>query len=319
MSEIKKSTRTSFAEAIVEVGNEYKDVVTVAADSASRYGDFVKKFPERCFNVGIAEQTMIGVAAGLALCGKIPVVTSYANFLAFRAIEQVRVDIATAGLDVKMVGTDTGFSSAWLGFTHLALEDVAAVRSIPNIVIIDPADATEAYLATKAMFEYKGPVYMRLRGRKDEPVLFGKDYVFEIGKGNVLREGKDVLIISSGSAVYESLIAWEILRQKGISAAVVNMATIRPLDEALLLEITSSVQSVVTVEHHNVTGGLGSAVAELLAEKRPDVKLLRMGVKDTFGTAGSEEMLKAYFGLDGNAIAERIKSFLKNDYKSEVN
>lgn len=182
MSELKKSTRTSFAEAIVELGEKNPDVVTVAADSASRYGDFIKKIPERSFNVGIAEQTMVSVAAGMALCGKIPVVTSYANFLAFRAAEQIRVDVAGSKLNVKLIGTDTGFSSAWLGFTHLALEDMGVIRAIPGIVIIDPADAAEAYVATKAIFEYNGPVYMRLRGRKEEPVIFYKKKDFKIGK-----------------------------------------------------------------------------------------------------------------------------------------
>ncbi|TYP57860.1 transketolase family protein [Thermosediminibacter litoriperuensis] len=311
MSELKKSTRTSFAEALLEVGEKNSNVVVVAADSASRYGDFVKRFPERSFNVGIAEQTMVGVAAGLALSGKIPAVTSYANFLAFRAIEQVRVDVATANLNVKMIGTDTGFSSAWLGFTHLALEDVAAVRALPNIVIIDPADAMEAYSATKAMFDYIGPVYMRLRGRKDEPVIFTKEDKFEIGKGRVLVEGKDVLIVACGGALYDSLKAAEILRLKGIYATVVNMATVRPVDKKLLTELTSYLDKVVTVEHHNITGGLGSAVAEFLAEKGSGVKFLRMGVKDRFGTAGSEEMLKRHFGLDSGAIAETVENFIK--------
>lgn len=312
MSEMKKSTRTSFAEALVKVGEENRNVVTVAADSASRYGDFVKRFPERSFNVGIAEQTMIGVAAGLALSDKIPVVTSYANFLTFRAIEQVRVDIATGGLNVKLIGTDTGFSSAWLGFTHLALEDMAAVRAVPNIAIIDPADAAEAYKATEAIFEHNGPVYMRLRGRKEEPLLPVAENNFEIGKGKILTEGGDVLIIACGGAVYDSLKAEEILQSKGIFAAVVNMATIRPLDEELLMKLTSSIKHIVTVEHHNITGGLGSAVAEFLAENEPDVRFMRLGVKNRFGTAGSEDMLKKGFGLDSESLAVKVEKFLNN-------
>ncbi|MEA4848225.1 MAG: hypothetical protein VB106_13435, partial [Clostridiaceae bacterium] len=211
MNEIKKSTRTAFAEALTEMGYKNKNIVTVAADSASRYGDFVKKFPGRSFNVGIAEQTMIGVAAGLAQSGKIPVVTSYANFLAFRAIEQVRVDIAASGQNVKLIGSDTGFSSEWLGFTHLALEDMAAIRAVPGIVIIDPSDADEVYQATKEIFDYEGPVYMRLRGRKEEPLITVSETSFKIGKGQVLAKGGDVLIIACGSAVNNSLEAAELL------------------------------------------------------------------------------------------------------------
>jgi transketolase len=315
MSELKKSTRTSFAEAIVEVGEKNPDVVTVAADSASRYGDFIKKFPERSFNVGIAEQTMVSVAAGMALCGKIPVVTSYANFLTFRAAEQIRVDVAGSKLNVKLIGTDTGFSSAWLGFTHLALEDMGVIRTIPGIVIIDPADAAEAYVATKAIFEYNGPVYMRLRGRKEEPVIFDKKKDFKIGKGEVIKEGKDALIIACGNAVYDSLKASEILQSRGIKVTLVNMPTVRPLDEDLLLELISSVDNIITVEHHNTTGGLGSAVAEFLTEKRPQIRQLRLGVKNRFGTAGSEDMLKKGFGLDGETIAISIENFLKNRTK----
>jgi len=312
MNEHKKSTRSSFAEALVETGYKNRNIVTVAADSASRYGDFAKIFPERSFNVGIAEQTMIGVAAGLAFSGKIPVVASYANFLTFRAIEQVRVDIATGGLNVKLIGTDTGFSSAWLGFTHLALEDMAAVRSVPGIAIVDPADAEEAYKATQALLEYEGPVYMRLRGRKEEALLPVPDKKFEIGKAQILSKGGDVLIIACGGAVYDSLKAAEILQLNGISAAVVNMATIRPMDEKLLAELASSIKNIVTVEHHNITGGLGSAVAEFLAENKRDVGLLRMGMENRFGTAGSEEMLKKEFGLDSESLALRVEKFLKD-------
>ncbi|AEM79132.1 transketolase family protein [Thermoanaerobacter wiegelii] len=311
MSELKKSTRTSFAEALVEIGEKNPDIVTIAADSASRYGDFIKKFPERSFNVGIAEQTMVGVAAGMALCGKVPVVTSYANFLVFRAAEQIRVDIAGNKLNVKLIGTDTGFSAAWLGFTHLALEDIAVIRAIPGIVIIDPADAAETYSATKAIFDYNGPVYMRLRGRKEEPLIFNEEVNFEIGKGQILKEGKDALIVACGGAVYDCLKAAEILQSKNIYTTVVNMATIRPLDENLLRDLTSFIDNIITVEHHNIIGGLGSAVAEFLTEKKPGVKHLRIGVKNRFGTAGSEDMLKREFGIDSESIAKTIENFLK--------
>jgi len=305
-----KSTRVAFAEALLEVGRNNPKVVTIAADSQSRYGEFVKEFPERSFNVGIAEQTMVGVAAGFALSGYIPVVTSYANFLTFRAIEQIRVDVATESLNVKMVGTDTGFSSQWLGFTHLALEDLAAISALPNITIIDPADATETFEATKAMFDYDGPVYMRIRGRKEEPILPIESRKFEIGKAEVLKPGKDVLLIACGSSVYDSLEAAEILRAQKIDAMVVNMATIRPIDEKTLSDLIPSFAKVITVECHNVRGGLGSTIAEFIAEKGINNQLLRMGVKDRFGTAGTDTMLKNAYSLDGAGIAAAVEKLL---------
>lgn len=312
MNEMKKSTRVSFAEALVEMGYKNENIVTVAADSASRYGDFVKKFPERSFNVGIAEQTMIGVAAGLAQSGKIPVVTCYANFLTFRAIEQVRVDIASSNQNVKLIGSDTGFSSGWLGFTHIALEDMAAMRAVPGIVIIDPADAEETYQATKKIFDYDGPVYMRIRGRKEEPLLNAPRYSFTIGKGQVLTEGGDVLVISCGGAVSGSLEAAEILRSDGINATVINMPTIRPLDKELIGEYAPQIKHVVTVEHHSITGGLGSAVAEFLAENIPGKRFKRIGVENCFGKSGSPEMQLRECGLDGAGIAAKIEKILKD-------
>lgn len=312
MNEIKKSTRTAFAEALIEMGYKNENIVTVAADSASRYGDFVKKFPERSFNVGIAEQTMVSVAAGLAQSGKIPVVTSYANFLAFRAIEQVRVDIAGSRQNVKLIGSDTGFSSGWLGFTHLALEDMAAIRAVPGIVIIDPSDADEAYKATKEILDYNGPVYMRLRGRKEEPLLNipGKD--FKIGNGRILAEGGDVLIIACGNAVYNSLKAAEIIKSKGINPTIINMSTISPLDEELIAKYVSSIKNIVTVEHHNIIGGLGGSVAEFLSEKMTCTRLKRLGVTNRFGEAGDSEMLIKEFGLDGASIAANIEKFINH-------
>lgn len=310
MSVKKLAGRATFAATLAELGDINDKIVTVSADSESRYGNFPKKFPERNFNVGIAEQTMVSVASGLALCGKIPVVTSYANFLTFRAIEQVRVDVALEGMNVKLVGSDTAFSVGYLGFTHMALEDMAAIRSLPGIVIIDPADAIETIEATKAMFEYKGPVYMRLRGRKEDPILPEAKEPFAIGKGRVLTEGSDVAIIACGGAVYQSLQAAELLKSRGIKATVVNMATVRPLDEKLILSLAKSVGRLITVEYHNVVGGLGSAVAELLIENSPGTRLLRLGVRDRFGVTGSEEDIIRHFGLDGNGISASAESFI---------
>jgi transketolase len=306
----KESTRVAFAKALLEAGRTNPSIVTVAADSQSRFGDFVKEFPERSINVGIAEQTMVGVAAGFAISGYVPVITSYANFLAFRALEQIRVDIASELLNVKMIGTDTGFASAWLGFTHLALEDVAAISALPGIVIIDPADAIEAFEATKAMLNYEGPVYMRIRGRKEEPILPTEFHKFEIGKARVLKAGNDVMIVACGSSVYDCLEAANILKSYGIDAMVVNMATIRPLDEDFLLYSLPFFKKVVTVECHNIKGGLGSSIAELLSEKAIGTQLLRMGVRDRFGTAGADSMLKKAFLLDSSAITNNVREFL---------
>lgn len=304
------STRSAFIAALLESGRENARIVVVSADSESRYGDFVKEFPNRSFNVGISEQTMIGVAAGLALTGKTAVVTAYANFLAFRALEQIRVDVAAEKLDVKLVGTDTGFSAGWSGYTHLALEDMAAIRALPNIVIVDPADGNEAFQATRAMLEHHGPVYMRLRGRQKDPALPVPTKHFAIGRGEVLAEGKDVLIVACGSAVYESLKAASLLRDQGWSPAIVKMSTVRPLDGDLLLELADRIPRVVTVEHHSTVGGLGSAVAELMSEAGIGGRLLRLGVMNGFCRAGSEDMLKRALSLDGEGIASAVSHFL---------
>jgi transketolase len=240
------------------------------------------------------------------------VVTSYANFLVFRAVEQIRVDIATSRQNVKLIGSDTGFSAEWLGFTHHAIEDIAAIRAVPGIVIIDPSDAEETYQATKEIFNYNGPVYLRIRGRKEEPLITVPRENFRIGKGQVLSKGGDVLVIACGSAVNESLIASEILKLDGIKATVINMSTIRPLDEELIAEYASSIKNIVTVEHHNISGGLGSAVAEFLSENITGTRLKRIGVENRFSEAGSVEMLMKEFGLDGEGIAAKVKGFLSN-------
>lgn len=312
MTDSRRSTREAFIDALLEISKKNENIVTIAADSQSRYGEFPNLHKNRSFNVGIAEQSMVGIAAGLALSGKIPVVTAYANFLTFRAAEQIRVDIAGQNLNVKIVGTDAGFSSEWLGYTHVALEDVAAIRSMPNIVIIDPADYDETFAATKAMFDYNGPVYLRLRGKGKEPQVYEKMESYKIGKGNILRGGSNIAIICSGGAVYDSLSAANILKGENIEATVIDMASIRPLDKELILDLALKVNLIVTVEDHNVIGGLGSAVAELISENCNNVKLLRLGVKDRFGTAGTEELLKKNFMLDDVGIAYNISEFLKN-------
>ncbi|MGE5588770.1 MAG: transketolase family protein [Clostridia bacterium] len=307
------STRSAFIAALIEAGRFNTGIVVVSADSESRFGGFVKEFPNRSFNVGIAEQTMVGMAAGLALTGKTPVITAYANFLAFRALEQIRVDIAAEKLDVKIVGTDTGFSAGWSGYTHLALEDMAAIRALPNIVIMDPADGNEAFHATRAMFEHRGPVYIRLRGRQGEPALPVADRPFVIGQGEVLVEGEDVLIVACGAAVYHSLEAARLLREQGWSPSVVKMSTVRPLDEGLLGELAARIPKVVTVEEHSIVGGLGSAVAEFLCERGIGAHLRRLGVVNGFCRPGSEKALRKALSLDSEGIASAVSRFLINE------
>lgn len=306
------STRDAFARALAEVGAEDQRIVAVAADSQSRYGSFARDFPERNINVGIAEQNMIGIAAGLALEGKIALVTAYATFLSMRCLEQVRTDVAYERLNVKLVGTDAGFSSGYLGFTHQALEDIGIMRSIPNMVIIDPADAGETYLATRAMLEWEGPVYLRIRGRAAEPLISWPDNEFRIGKGRILREGHDATIITCGRPLHEVLRAVKELDRQGISVRVIHLPTVKPIDREMLIRAARETGRLITVEEHSITGGLGSAVAEVVSEQCPCL-VYRLGVPDVFGLPGHEAELARYFGLTGPQIAEKVRQVLKRN------
>ena len=312
MSEVKKiATRESYGNALAELGAQNPNIVVLDADlaGATKTGVFKKAFPERHIDCGIAEGNMMGVAAGLATCGKIPFASSFAMFAAGRAFEQVRNSIGYPHLNVKIGATHAGISVGEDGATHQCNEDIAIMRTIPGMTIICPADDVEARAAVKAAAEYVGPVYMRF-GRLAVPVINDEaNYKFEIGKGITLKEGKDVTIIATGLEVNESLEAAKILEADGISAEVINIHTIKPLDKELVVASAKKTGKVVTVEEHSVIGGLGGAVAEALSEEAP-TKMLRIGMMDKFGQSGPAKALIEYYGLDGKSIYEKVKAFL---------
>jgi len=312
MSEVKKiATRESYGNALAALGREHEDVVVLDADlsGATKTGVFKKEFPERHINCGIAEGNMMTVAAGIATTGKVPFASSFAMFAAGRAFEQVRNSIGYPHLNVKIGATHGGISVGEDGATHQCNEDLGIMRTIPGMVVINPADDIEAKAAVKAAYEYVGPVYMRF-GRLAVPVINDNpDYKFEIGKGIVLREGKDVAIIATGLEVAESLAAAEMLAADGIDAKVINIHTIKPLDEELVVAAAKETGKVVTVEEHSVIGGLGSAVAEVLSEKAP-TKMLKIGVNDTFGESGPAVALIKKYGLDAESIYKKVKEFV---------
>ena len=313
MSDVKKiATRESYGNALAELGAEHKDVVVLDADlaAATKTGVFKKAFPERFIDCGIAESNMMGVAAGLATTGLVPFASSFAMFAAGRAFEQVRNSIGYPHLNVKIGATHAGISVGEDGATHQCNEDIALMRTIPGMVVISPADDVEAKAAVKAAYEHQGPVYMRF-GRLAVPVINDRpDYKFELGKGVVLREGKDLTIIATGLPVSNCLEAAEKLAADGIDAKVINIHTIKPLDEELVVAAAKETGKVVTVEEHSVIGGLGSAVCDVLAENAP-TKVLKIGVNDTFGESGPAVELIRKYGLDTDSIYEKIKEFSK--------
>ena len=312
MSEVKKiATRDSYGNALAELGTEHEDVVVLDADlaAATKTGVFKKAHPERFIDCGIAECNMMGVAAGLAATGKVPFASSFAMFAAGRAFEQVRNSIGYPHLNVKIGATHAGISVGEDGATHQCNEDIALMRTIPGMVVINPSDDVEARAAVRAAYEHEGPVYMRF-GRLAVPVINDRpDYKFELGKGVVLREGKDLTIIATGLPVSNCLDAAEKLAADGIDAKVINIHTIKPLDEDLVVAAAKETGKVVTVEEHSVIGGLGSAVCDVLSEKAP-TKVMKIGINDTFGESGPAlELLKKY-GLDTDSIYEKIKEFV---------
>ena len=312
MSEVKKiATRDSYGNALAELGTEHEDVVVLDADlaAATKTGVFKKAHPERFIDCGIAECNMMGVAAGLAATGKVPFASSFAMFAAGRAFEQVRNSIGYPHLNVKIGATHAGISVGEDGATHQCNEDIALMRTIPGMVVINPSDDVEARAAVRAAYEHEGPVYMRF-GRLAVPVINDRpDYKFELGKGVVLREGKDLTIIATGLPVSNCLEVAEKLAADGIDAKVINIHTIKPLDEDLVVAAAKETGKVVTVEEHSVIGGLGSAVCDVLSEKAP-TKVMKIGINDTFGESGPAlELLKKY-GLDTDSIYEKIKEFV---------
>ncbi len=313
MAERKKiATRESYGNALAELGKLHEDVVVLDADlaAATKTSTFQKAFPERHIDCGIAECNMIGVAAGLAAAGKVPFASSFAMFAAGRAFEQVRNSVGYPKLNVKIGATHAGISVGEDGATHQCNEDIALMRTIPGMVVLNPADDVEARAAVAAAYAHKGPVYLRF-GRLAVPVINEEEtYQFEIGKSIRLREGKDVTIIASGLPVSESLEAAKILAEDGIEAEVINMHTIKPLDEAAVIEAAKKTGKIVTVEEHSIIGGLGSTVCDVVAEKAP-ARVMKIGINDTYGESGpAVELIKKY-GLDAQSIYEKIKGFLK--------
>lgn len=308
MSEIKIATRDSYGNALIELGKEHKHLVVLDADlaEATKTGMFKKEFPKRHIDCGIAECNMTGIAAGLAASGKIPFISTFAMFAAGRAFEQIRNSIAYPHLNVKIGATHAGISVGEDGASHQCNEDIALMRSIPGMVIINPCDDTEARAAVKAAYEHKGPVYLRF-GRLALPIINKPgDYKFKLGKGVTLKEGNDITIIATGLCVSETLEAAKLLEKNNISVRVINIHTIKPIDEEIIIKAAKETKEIFTVEEHSVIGGLGGAVAETLSSKYPK-KLTRIGIDDVFGESGPAVELIHKYGLDSEGIYSKIK------------
>ena len=312
MAEMKKiATRDSYGNGLVAVGAEHSDLVVLDADlaGATKTGTFKKVYPERHFNFGIAEGNMMAAAAGMAAAGLVPFVSSFAMFAAGRAFEQVRNSIGYPNLNVKIGATHGGISVGEDGASHQCCEDFALMRAIPGMTVICPADDVEARAAVKAAYEHQGPVYLRF-GRLAVPVFHSEDYSFQIGKGEVVKDGSDVAIIANGLMVYEAIQAAEALEAEGIHAMVINMATIKPLDEELVLKAAEKCGKVITCEEHSIIGGLGEAVCAVLSEKLP-TPVRRIGVNDEYGHSGPAVQLLKQFGLSAEHIVEVAKEMCK--------
>ncbi len=312
MAENKKiATREAYGNALAELGETDKNIVVLDADlsKSTKTDAFKKKFPERHINMGIAEANMMSTAAGLAACGKTVFASSFAVFAAGRAFEQIRNSICYPKLNVKIGATHAGISVGEDGGSHQAVEDIAIMRALPNMVVISPCDAEESKQAVIAAAKYDGPVYLRF-GRLAVPPVYDEGACpFEIGKGITLREGKDVTIVTTGLMVQESLKAAELLKEKGIDAGIIDIHTIKPLDREIIAAAAAKTGKIVTVEEHNIVGGLGSAVAEVIAEEAP-AKLLRIGIEDKFGKSGTPAALLDDYGLTAEKIADRVEKFI---------
>lgn len=304
---IKKATREGYGAALVKLGEKYDNLIVMDADlaAATKTGMFKKAFPDKFYDAGIAESNMIGIAAGLAATGHIVFASSFAMFAAGRAFEQVRNSIGYTHLNVKIGATHAGISVGEDGASHQCCEDIALMRTIPGMVILNPADDVEAEKAVFAAAEYEGPVYLRF-GRLAVPRIFDEDYDFQIGKGVELTEGNDVAIIATGLMVNEALMAAEELKKEGITARVINMATIKPIDKDIVIKAAKETGAIVTAEEHNVIGGLGGAVSEVICENYP-VPVVKLGVEDTFGRSGPAVELLHLYGLDAEHIVAKAK------------
>lgn len=311
LEKVMMATRDAYGEALAALGETNKDVVVLDADlsGSTKTAVFGKKFPERFFNIGIAEQDMVGTAAGLAAAGKIPFVSTFAIFATGRAWEQVRQSVAYPKANVKIVATHAGITVGEDGASHQSVEDIAIMRVIPNMTVIVPADGIETKKAIKALADYKGPVYIRA-SRGKSPVVLDESYIFEIGKGKILKDGSDVTLVACGIMVPKALEAADALAKEGVSARVINISTIKPIDAELIIRAAKETGAMVTAEEHSIIGGLGGAVAEVLAENCP-VPMKRVGVEDKFGTSGDADKLMELYGLTAENIAKAAREIIK--------
>lgn len=310
----KLGTRGTFGVAMLELGQSVENLMVLTADLSTTSGldRFKNAYPEKFLNVGIAEQNMVGIASGLAKEGYVVFATTFATFAAMRSYEQVRVHLGYMGMNVKLVGLASGMAMGQFGNTHYGIEDLALMRAVPGLTLLSPADGAETVKSVFAAADYKGPVYIRLTGAMNNPIVYSNDYNFSIGKSITLKEGKDVAIIATGTMVYESLAAAKILEENSISAAVVNMHTIKPLDTEVIHSLCKSFGLIVTVEEHGIIGGLGGAVAECKSELRNSPPQLFIGLPNKFGKNGDYKYLLDKYGLTGTKIAKRIMDKISN-------
>ncbi|AGA70788.1 transketolase, alpha subunit [Desulfitobacterium dichloroeliminans LMG P-21439] len=306
----KQATRDAYGKALVTLGAENENIVVLDADlsKSTKTADFGKQYPDRFFNMGIAEANLMGTAAGLAAAGKIPFASTFAIFATGRAFEQIRNSIAYPKLNVKIAATHAGVTVGEDGGSHQAIEDVAIMRAVPNMTVLVPADGEETRQVIRAAAQYKGPVYIRM-GRLDVPILFDENYQFEIGKANILREGSDCVIFANGVMVAAALEAAQELEQEGLKVAVVNVASVKPIDVETVVACAKKAGAVVTAEEHNIIGGLGSAVAEVLGENAP-TPMVRVGLQDTFGESGRPLELLEKYGLTKKEVLAAVKAVM---------
>lgn len=306
MKEEKKATRQSYGEALAELGRKNKDIVVLDADlaGATKTSIFAKEFPERFFDIGIAEADMIGTAAGMSTCGKIPYASTFAVFAAGRAYDQIRNSVCYPNLNVKICATHSGITVGEDGATHQMIEDISLMRTLPNITVMSVSDDTQTKWAVEEISKIKGPVYLRL-GRLATPIIYDETQKFEIGKAIQIGEGTDATVFATGVTVSEALKAKEELEKQGINIRVVDIHTIKPIDRETIIRCAKETKKLISIEDHSIIGGLGSAIAEVLTEEYP-AKLTRLGIKDTFGKSGKAEDLMKYFGITCQDIIKEM-------------
>ena len=303
----KKATRQSYGEALAELGKENPNIVVLDADlsTATKTNIFAKEFPERFFDMGIAEQNLVSTAAGMSTCGKIPYVSTFAVFAAGRAYDQIRNSVCYPKLNVKICATHAGVTVGEDGATHQMIEDISLMRTLPNMTVLSTSDDVQTKWAVKEISKINGPVYLRL-SRLATPIIYGENQKFEIGKAVQIGEGTDATIFATGVTVSEAIRAQEILENKGIKVRVVDIHTVKPIDKDMVIKCAKETKKLISVEDHNVIGGLGSAISEVLTEEYP-VKLVRMGINDTFGKSGKAIELMQYFGITAENIVEKVE------------